>query len=233
MLPLVMIPALCCDEALYAETAVDLADLVAPRTIMVSEPTLAQSVAAILARIDGPFIIMGTSFGGHVAREIALAAPERVKGLWIIGAGAGAVADPKAGRERSEALRNGRAKDVYRQFAETITYLPGPRGEAARDMFLAMTTRADPETVARQNDSLVLRPDRWNDLGRIACPALLLWGRQDSFSPAADGLRMASLISGARFAEIPDCGHLPTLEAPAETRDAARHWLMAAGLARV
>ena len=30
---------------------------------------------------------MGTSFGGRVAREIALAAPGRVKGLWVIGAG--------------------------------------------------------------------------------------------------------------------------------------------------
>jgi pimeloyl-ACP methyl ester carboxylesterase len=88
-----------------------------------------------------------------------------------------------------------------------------------------MARRSDPLKVALQADALATRPDRWNDLGRIACPTLLLWGVHDQFAAAADGLRMAGLIPNARYVEIADCGHLPSLEAPAEVIDAARHWL--------
>jgi pimeloyl-ACP methyl ester carboxylesterase len=179
-----------------------------------------------LAEAEGPVFFAGTSFGGHVAREAALLAPEHVRGVWIMGAGAGAPADPAGARERSALLRSGRAEEVYRRFAETVTHLPGPRGEAASAAFLKMAKRCDPERVALQNDALAARTDRWNDLGRISAPALLLWGAHDKFSPAADGLRMAGLMPNARFVEIPDCGHLPSLEAPDETIEAARHWLL-------
>jgi pimeloyl-ACP methyl ester carboxylesterase len=223
---LIAIPALCCDGDLYAGIAANLADLVSVRIVIPVAPTLAQCAARLLAQVEGPIFIMGTSFGGHVAREVALAAPERVRGVWIIGAGPGAPASPRAGIERGEMLRDGRHEEVYQNFARTVTHLPGPRGQAAADKFLEMARRSDPQQVAIQNDALVARPDRWNDLGRIMAPALLLWGAHDQFSPAADGLRMAGLMPNARYVEIADCGHLPSLEAPGETIAAARHWLM-------
>lgn len=225
-----MIPALCCDEGLYDDVTARFADLVAPRIVIPYANTLAACVEHVLSAVEGDFIIMGTSFGGHVARETAFAAPERVKGLWIIGAGAGAVANPQAGLERSAKLRDGRADEVYRQFAQTITHLPGEFGQAAADRFLTMARRADPEKVARQSDALAVRADRWSDLPRIGCPSLLMWGVHDQFSPAADGLRMAGLIPHARYVEIADCGHLPTLETPEEVVEAARHWLADLGI---
>jgi pimeloyl-ACP methyl ester carboxylesterase len=36
---------------------------------------------------------------------------------------------------------------------------------------------------------------------------------------------MAGLIPNARYVEIADCGHLPSLEAPEEFLSAAQHWL--------
>jgi pimeloyl-ACP methyl ester carboxylesterase len=225
MITLVMIPALCCDEGLYDGITAALSDLVSPRIIIPGEATLAACAEKILSDADGDFIVMGTSFGGHVAREVAFAAPQRVKGLWIIGAGPGAVASPQAALERSAKLRDGRAEEVVRDFYETITYRPGERGQWAAEEFLRMARRSDPLKVALQADALAARLDRWNDLGRIACPTLLLWGVHDQFAPAADGFRMAGLIPNARYVEIADCGHLPSLEAPAEVIDAARHWL--------
>lgn len=225
MLPLVMIPALCCDKGLYDGVTERFADLASPRILIPYENSLAACAERVLAAVQGDFLIMGTSFGGHVARETALAAPERVKGLWIIGAGAGGVADPQAGLERGARLREGRAEEVYRQFAETITYLPGERGQEAADRFLAMARRADPQKAALQSDALAVRADRWADLPKIACPSLLMWGVHDQFSPASDGLRMAGLIPHARYVEIADCGHLPSLETPDEVVEAARHWL--------
>src|SRR5688572_17031325 len=106
---LVMIPALCCDEGLYDGTTAALSDLVSPRIIIPYAATLAACADKVLRDVEGDFIIMGTSFGGHVAREVALAASARVKGLWIMGAGAGAVASPQAALQRSAKLRDGRA----------------------------------------------------------------------------------------------------------------------------
>lgn len=223
---LVMIPALCCDDALYAQTAQALADLADIKIIIPAKPSFAECGADILAAMPGRFVVLGTSFGGRTALELALAAPDRIAGLCVIGAGAGAVADPAGGQARGALLRSGRAGEVHAAFAKIIAHLPGPRGPAVRDAFLAMARRSDPARLALQNDALLGRVDRWAELARIACPALMLWGRHDQFSPAADGLRMASLISNARYVEIPDCGHLPTLEAPDETADAIRHWLL-------
>jgi pimeloyl-ACP methyl ester carboxylesterase len=225
MQTLVMVPALCCDEGLYEEVAAALSDLVSIRIITPYEASFAACAKKVLEEAEGDFIIMGTSFGGHVARETALAAPARVKGLWIMGAGPGAVADPKSGYERAAKLRDGRAEEVYQQFFKIITHLPGERGPEAADMFLKMARRGDPLKIALQADALASRPDRWNDLKRISCPTLLLWGVHDQFAPVSDALRMAGLIPHARYVEIAECGHLPTLEAAEEVIDAARHWL--------
>lgn len=225
MISLVMLPALCCDEGLYDRITAALSDLVSTRIIIPYEATLRACADKVLSEVDGDFIVMGTSFGGHVAREVAFAAPDRVKGLWIIGAGPGAVASPQAALERSAKLRGGQAEDVYQQFYKKITHLPGERGQWAAGAFLAMARRQDPLEVALQADALATRPDRWNDLARISCPTLLLWGVHDQFAPAADALRMAGLIPNARYVEVAECGHLPTLEAPAEVIEAARHWL--------
>jgi pimeloyl-ACP methyl ester carboxylesterase len=228
---LVMIPALCCDADLYAEVTEGLRDLVSGQIINPAAPTFDECVRQVLDKVEGEFIIMGTSFGGHVARETALAAPDRVKGLWIIGAGAGGVADPAMGVERVTKLRDGRQDEIYRGFGETITHLPGPRGKQSANEFHAMAQRCNPLEVALRAEALNARRDRWGDLHRIACPTLLLWGRHDRFSSSADGLRMAGLIPKSRYVEIPDCGHLPSLEAPEEVIDAARHWLKDSGLA--
>jgi pimeloyl-ACP methyl ester carboxylesterase len=223
---LVAIPALCCDGDLYAAMAEGLADLVSLRTIIPVARTLTGCVQRVLNEIDEPAFVVGTSFGGHVAREMALLAPQRMRGVWVMGAGAGAPADPTSGIARGKLLRSGREEEVYQNFARMVTHLSGPRGKEAADAFLAMARRCDPLKVAVQNDALLVRPDRWNDLARIAAPALLLWGVHDRFSPPADGLRMAGLMPNARFVQVPDCGHLPSLEAPEETIAVARHWLM-------
>lgn len=222
----VFIPALGCDGGLYSELASGIADLADPRTVIPDADNLPACIAQVLEQSPDKFFICGTSFGGHVARELALAAPERVLGLMVMGAGAGAAADPAAGRRRSQRLRGGEHHQVIAEMAGIITSPASPRSREAKSAFLAMGMAADAERIARQNDALVIRPDRWAQLHNIACPALLLWGRDDRFSPASDGLRMAALMAHARFVELEDVGHLPSLEAPEETLGALRHWLM-------
>jgi pimeloyl-ACP methyl ester carboxylesterase len=222
---MVLIPALGCDQDLYQPCVALLEARIAPSIIAVSETTLSACVADVLRRSPDEFIVLGTSFGGRVALEVALAAPQRVKGLVVIGSGAGPVADPAAGLRRSARLRAGELEQVAAEMGAIISHLPGPNGPATRNAFIAMMRKQGPEFIARQSDALAQRGDLWPSLAAIECPALMLWGRDDQFSPAADGLRMASLMPLGRYVELADCGHFPTLEYPDETAAALLHWL--------
>jgi pimeloyl-ACP methyl ester carboxylesterase len=102
---LLMIPAMGCDGGLYADILPRLSAVVEPLAIVADKDTLAGCVQQVLERAPESFIILGTSFGGRTALEVAIAAPQRVKGLVVIGAGPGVAADPAAGVRRTERLR--------------------------------------------------------------------------------------------------------------------------------
>ena len=231
MTDLIMIPALGCDDRLYAGIAPLLPGNVLASTIIPDASSFEACVTDVLARAPGRFVILGTSFGGRVAMELTLAAPERVAGLAVIGAGPGPVADPVAGARRSERLRGGEFEAVIAEMGAVIAHLPGPKGPETREAFLGMCRTQGSNLMARQSDTLAKRVDLWPRLKEIVCPALMLWGVNDQFSPAADGLRMSAAVQRGRYVELSECGHFPALEYPDETAAAISHWLIDSGLA--
>jgi pimeloyl-ACP methyl ester carboxylesterase len=231
MAVLIAIPALGCSEELYQEFASSLECLIKLETIIADRDYLSTCAEQVLAQAPDNFIVLGTSFGGRVAIETVLAVPDRVKGLVVIGAGPGPVADPVAGLKRSKRLREGEFEQVVKEMGDMISHLPGPRGPLTRDAFIAMAHEFGAERMARQSDALAHRTDLWPRVHEITCPALMLWGKHDQFSPASDGLKLAAALPNARYVEIAECGHFPSLEAPEETVDAIGHWLAASGLA--
>ena len=231
MTNLIMIPALGCDDRLHAGIAALLPANVRASTIIADRGSFASCVAQVLAQAPERFVILGTSFGGRVAMELVLAAPERVTGLVVIGAGPGPVADAAAGRRRSERLRGGEFEPVITEMGAIISHPPGPQGPATREAFIAMCRTQGPEMMARQSDALAKRIDLWPRLKEIACPALMLWGADDQFSPAGDGLRLSAAVHHGRYAELAECGHFPSLEYPRQSAAAINHWLADSGLA--
>jgi pimeloyl-ACP methyl ester carboxylesterase len=79
----------------------------------------------------------------------------------------------------------------------------------------------------RQERAIMSRADSLPLLPDIACPALVLCGRQDALTPLARHEEMAGAIPGAILRVLEDCGHLSTLEKPAEVSEALRRWLSA------
>lgn len=51
-------------------------------------------------------------------------------------------------------------------------------------------------------------------LHRIIAPTLIVWGEQDRLIPAAYAAEFAALIRGSRVLLVPDCGHIPQVERP-------------------
>lgn len=54
-------------------------------------------------------------------------------------------------------------------------------------------------------------------LSRITCPVYLIWGDGDPVFPATDGLKLVDLLPDAYLAVVPNCGHIPHVEAADET----------------
>lgn len=222
---LILIPAFGCDARLYEPQIKALGTSFRIQTIIPDADRFERMVADVLKQAPDQFAILGTSMGGRLALEVALAAPERVTGLCVIGAGAGAVADPVAGLRRSARIRGGERERVIAEMAEMISHLPGPRGAATRQAFIDMAMAMDGEQLARQSDALAHRVDRWAELENVEALTLCLWGEHDKFSPGDDGLRMAEAVDIGSFIEFPNCGHFPTLEYPDEAIEAIAMWL--------
>ena len=122
-------------------------------------------------------------------------------------------------------MRGKEFETVVTEMADMISHLPGANGAKARSAFMAMAHELGGALMSRQAEALAKRLDLWPRLGEIACPCLMLWGREDNFSPGAEGLKFSMTLPHGRYAEISECGHFPSLEAPEETADIILHWL--------
>ncbi len=60
---------------------------------------------------------------------------------------------------------------------------------------------------------------------RVACPALILWGREDTWIPLEKGERLQAMIPGSLLRVIPDAGHLVIEEQPERLMQAIRPFL--------
>ena len=62
-------------------------------------------------------------------------------------------------------------------------------------------------------------------LPQVACPTLVLCGRQDALTPPALAEEMAGAIGGATLAIVEQSGHLSTMEQPAAVNAHLAAWL--------
>ncbi|MGE5131902.1 MAG: alpha/beta fold hydrolase [Gemmatimonadota bacterium] len=68
-------------------------------------------------------------------------------------------------------------------------------------------------------------------LGRLTCPVLLIHGEADRLVPVAAARMLARLNPSWSLVTMPGIGHVPQLEAPADTAAAITAWLGSAGSA--
>jgi pimeloyl-ACP methyl ester carboxylesterase len=229
---LILLPGLLCTEALWGPQVEALSDLA---EISVADLTGADSMRgmadSVLAGAPGGFALAGLSMGGYVAQEIMRIAPGRVERLALLDTSARA--DTAERREaRLEQIRMAR-EDQFDEVVET-RFIPAmmnpanPFGPMLRATVRAMCDSVGPKAFVRQQTAIMNRPDSRADLPRIACPTLVLCGRQDQPTPAELHEEMAAAIPGARLVVIEDCGHLAPIERPDEVNSAMREWLAGA-----
>jgi pimeloyl-ACP methyl ester carboxylesterase len=174
--------------------------------------------------------VIGFSLGGAVAQELALAAPDRLRGLVLYATWAATdnwlrvrfqTWEAIAAAAPSATITDLGALDLY---THRFFHDPGPL-EMLRAGSRAAAERG-PGGLLRQ-----WRADQAHDardrLGRIASPTLIVVGDEDVLVPARYSRELAGIVPGARLELIGEAGHAALIERPDAFRAAVEPFLRA------
>jgi pimeloyl-ACP methyl ester carboxylesterase len=229
-IPLVLLPGLLCDVALWAPQVAALSDIADPSVADLSrDDSLAGMARRVLSAAPERFALAGLSMGGYVAQEIMRRSPERVTRLALLDTSARADTPERAAQRRGfiELAHKGQFKGIQPRMLPVYLHPDHLQDKAITDAVLAMAERVGKDAFLRQQQAIMNRPDGRGDLKRIAVPTLVLCGRDDQATPYEHNAEIAGLIPGATLVAIDRCGHLSTMEKPAEVSAAMRRWLAA------
>jgi len=161
--------------------------------------------------------LVGSSFGGWLAAEIATKASPRIARLVLI--------DPLGIRVSKEA-DNPDIVDFFATKQDEIDRLAYHDASLAKLDHEAMSDE-DAYIHFRNRESAALfgwspymnNPKLKLRLHRVKIPALTLWGESDRIVTPDYGRRFAALIPGASFETVARAGHFPHIEQPQKVAD--------------
>ena len=176
----------------------------------------------------GRAAVLGHSLGGWIAAAFALKSPDAIDNLVLVDS-AGVWGDA---RELPVDFRVS-TREHLREVFDHLFYDKSLATDTLVDLAYALhLERGDGTTIANVLANLRDgREDLDRALGKLQVPTLVIWGEQDEIIPLATGRRMQRLIANSHLAIIPNCGHLPELEKPAEFVRCVLEFLQPAGAA--
>ncbi|MGB9349898.1 MAG: alpha/beta fold hydrolase [Pseudolabrys sp.] len=187
-----------------------------------SQPAMLALMDAYLAVIEDGFdefgitkdsVLIGNGFGGTVALAFALAHPERISKLVVSDAAAGF---PPEGREAFAVMAQKVADGGLGSIAEI----------AAKRVFSPAYLSAHPEKMEERKKVLMgIDPKAFQAACRILqetdlvpllhhmkVPTIVVCGEFDQATPPALNKQIVEKVPGAKYVELPGCGHCPPLE---------------------
>jgi 3-oxoadipate enol-lactonase len=185
--------------------------------------TVADHVADLLALLDVLKIeqayLLGTSISTLICRDFAVAHPERVSGLVLLGP----FFNPLGSKRRKyltrswlRSLERGGPRGLFDHFYplvfgdHTIENGGSPAYLALRDRFLALNSQRQLE---KNLSASLTTTDDPAKLADVRCPTLLAAGEADFFCSPSSLEGLAQLLPSGRAEVIPYAGHVPYFEA--------------------
>jgi len=228
--PLVLLPGMLCDAALW-RSQIEVLSPIAPITVadLTREESIEGMAKTVLDQAPDTFALAGLSMGGYVAQDIMRRAPERVTRLALLDTSARGDTPENMEKRRSyiELAKRGDFKGVTQRLLPLFVHPERLDDDDLMSAIQDMTQRVGRDAYLRQQEAILYRREGLSDLGAVACPTLVLCGRQDVLTPLEHHQEIAAAIPGATLVVIEDCGHLSTMERPEEVNAAMRDWLLA------
>lgn len=163
--------------------------------------------------------VIGCSFGGWIAVELAVMVPHRIRGLTLVGPSG--IAVPAGGTANGETrgaempnlfslAEDERARLLYHDVERHR------RDPATLDAIEAAEAWRNRQSFARfAREPYLHNPKLRHWLHRVTCRTLLMRGESDGLITEAYLTHYAEALPDARVATIPGAGHLPQIEQPA------------------
>jgi 3-oxoadipate enol-lactonase / 4-carboxymuconolactone decarboxylase len=183
--------------------------------------TVADLARDVRAQVDGAFFYAGDSVGGATGLQLALDAPDRVRGVVALCTGA----------------RIGTAESWAERVAQVhASGTPGLVSASAQRWFGGGFVEREPERASALLRALSDADDEGyvavcgalaefdvrDRLGEIGVPLLAVAGAEDPVCPPALLREIADGVPGGRYAELPGVAHQAPAEAPDVVADLIR-----------
>jgi len=185
----------------------------------ISMELLFQDAALLIEHLHlGRVHFVGLSMGGFVGMRLAARRPDLVRSLVLL--------DTSADREPEHNLLKYRALSLVARglgvgavadrvmpimFAASSLADPSRRADVAAWRAMLLRNR---KSIWRAVNGVIDRVAILPELGRIACPTLVVVGEEDVATPPAKAERIWKAIGGAQILHVPGAGHSSTIEQP-------------------
>ena len=184
------------------------------------EPGEVDYVASAASFVSASAVVVGCSFGGRIALELAVTRPELVEKLVLVGAGLGSWEWSEQARagfaEEEDAIERGDLPAAAA--AQARMWLAEDASDDVRALTEEMTLRSYELQIPvdEQVTATWPEPPAIDRLDDVTAPTLVVVGSEDVPDILAIAELLAAGIPGARKEVVDGAGHLPGLERPGE-----------------
>ncbi len=229
MTRLILIPGLAANAVMWQQQLQVLPASLQPLVsdVHTRHDTIEDMARALLAQTPGNLVLCGASMGAIIAMEVVRQAPQRVRGLALLGTSARPeTPDVRQLREAAIALfEDDRAPEVLRANVPLAFHASRATDHQLVQSYLDFVLQAGAAQLIRQNRAIMARPDARAHLASVSCPVLVMCGDSDQLTPPECSLEIAALVPGARLVMVPQCGHMLTMEQPRFVNATLLAWL--------
>ncbi len=171
------------------------------------------------------FHVVGNSFGGRVAIDIADTAPDRVLSIALVDSAGGGKEVPLPMRLNTlPIVRRLRKSPTFAEFKQGWQFAfhdPAKLTDARllrkyEESMSADAIRVETSILRSMINVMGFKDSELRGvkakLQKVKCPALIVWGRQDRLLPVEHAYVLESLLPNSVLKIFDDCGHAPQIE---------------------
>ena len=206
-----------------------------PPSSTITIEQLADDAAAVIERLElGAAVVIGHSYGGFVAQELALRHPQLVSKLALVATTPGQLGT-------NEDPEEGRGAELPDEAAALLSVVPADDDalvDGLRRLMPWYLHRREVSDVIAMMDGTVFSRNAmvrgfevlasWSSvdrLHRVDAPTLVAVGAHDVFTSPPQARRISSRIPGSVLVEFADSGHFPWIDEPERFFGVVGEWL--------